>query len=417
MGILKKILRKPYHFLRWKAECLVSLSCISRNSRRLRAKIRANEKLNVLFLIQYIPAWNKLEPVYQRMLEDDRFHPTIVCLPMEIENHRLTRQDCVNETYEYFVSKGIPCVNCLCDDGSWLDLHQFEPDYVFHSRPYNGFLPEPYTSGQLMRYTLVCNVLYGINTARNWQESILRSEYYADTYFFFASDQKEKEYYDQLFRLGIGAGIQRCEPYGAVGLEQMLRARTKKRPSPFRKTVLWTPRWSTDPVDGGSNFFRYVHTIRKLIAENPEVFFVIRPHPLMFSNFIKTGEMSEQEAAEFRSFCETTANVRLDEDKEYADAFWNSDILITDNSSIVPEYFVTEKPIIFCHSDIFVYTEGFTQLVASTYQVHTAADIEKHLSVLLSGEDPMKEARIRTIRQLYADAVEDSGKILNALYG
>ena len=127
--------------------------------------------------------------------------------------------------------------------------------------------------------------------------------------------------------------------------------------------------------------------------------------------------MSEQEAAEFRSFCETTANVRLDEDKEYADTFWNSDILITDNSSIVPEYFVTEKPIIFCHSDIFVYTEGFTQLVASTYQVHTAADIEKHLSVLLSGEDPMKEARIRTIRQLYADAVEDSGKILNALYG
>ena len=145
-------------------------------------------------------------------------------------------------------------------------------------------------------------------------------------------------------------------------IEQILNSRKEKTSSAFRKSVLWTPRWSTDPIVGGSNFFKYRHIIKKLIAENPDVLFVIRPHPLMFGNFLKTGEMSELDVQEFKEYCSNTNNVYLDENKEYSNTFWNSDILITDNSGLVPEYFITSKPIIYCHSDIFVYTESFEKI-------------------------------------------------------
>lgn len=39
-------------------------------------------------------------------------------------------------------------LSMLDGQGEWLDLKQLNPDYVFHSRPYNNFMPKPYTSKQ-----------------------------------------------------------------------------------------------------------------------------------------------------------------------------------------------------------------------------------------------------------------------------
>ena len=39
----------------------------------------------------------------------------------------------------------------------------------------------------------------------------------------------------------------------------------------LNKTVLWTPRWSTDPCVGGSNFFKYKETIWRLAENNQDI--------------------------------------------------------------------------------------------------------------------------------------------------
>ena len=79
----------------------------------------------------------------------------------------------------------------------------------------------------------------------------------------------------------------------------------------------------------------------RLVKQNKNILFIFRPHPLMFENFIKTKEMTSEELSEFKQYCEETENLILDEEKEYTSEFWQSDMLITDLSGMIPEYFIT----------------------------------------------------------------------------
>ena len=57
-----------------------------------------NEKIRVVFLCQYVQAWNKLKPVYERMRTDERYEAMIVAVPYDIKKVDM-------EVFHYF--KGI----------------------------------------------------------------------------------------------------------------------------------------------------------------------------------------------------------------------------------------------------------------------------------------------------------------------
>ena len=283
-------------------------SFVRNNIKRVSEKIKEGKALKVVFLIQYIPAWNKLEPIYLRMKEDDRYEPVIVCVPLNIQNNTYLGKG-ENDTYEYFKEHGFDAVNALQEDGRWLDLKSLEPDYLFHSRPYNNYMPLEYTSTEIKKYALLCNVLYGQSMILDIMGVAINTDYFRDVYMYFASDKSEVSYYQERFAYCFKKGLQRCFPYGAMGMTQMLESLREKNPSEFRKTILWTPRWSTDPEIGGSNFFRYKDVLLDFASKHKDIKLILRPHPLMFDNFINTGEMSREEADAFKKLCETEANL------------------------------------------------------------------------------------------------------------
>lgn len=392
-----------------------SLKYISQNKERVQKKIDNGSVLNVIFVVQYIPGWNKLEPIYTKMLQDSRFNPTIVCVPLNIQNHKLMDGN-GNDTFAYFKEHGYEAIDALQTDGSWYDLEKLEPDYLFHSRPYNHFMPEPYTSGEIVKYALICNVIYGTCMTRNGLDVTLNKNYFRDTYTYFAFDRSEVLFYDKRYKLGVKKGIQKCVPFGAIGLEQMLGVKKEKKESQFRKTVLWTPRWSTDPYVGGSNFFNYKDVLMKYAKENQDILFVFRPHPLMFGNFLKTGEMTEAEVISFKRDCEKEKNIVLDESKEYADKFWDSDVLITDASGIVPEYFITEKPIIYCNtSALFEYVQYAKDMINSCYEINNEKELEKSFYDLINNEDRRLDLRLTCINQYFYEVKNSSSNVLNTL--
>lgn len=393
-----------------------SLHYIEKNKNRVRKKIENSEALNVVFVVQYIPGWNKLEPVYTKMKQDAHFHPVIVCVPLNIQNHKL--MDCKgNDTYQYFIEHGYDAIDALQEDGSWFDLRRLQPDYLFHSRPYNHFMPKCYTSGQIAKYALICNVLYGASLTKNGEDVTLNKNYYRDVAIYFSFDANEQLFYENRFMLGCKRGVQNCFPYGAVGLEQILCCKIDKTDDTcFEKTVLWTPRWSTDPYIGGSNFFEYNNLIFSLARKNPNILFVLRPHPLMFGNFIKTGEMTEQDVKQFKDYCQNENNIILDESKEYFNQFWNSDLLITDASGIVPEYFVTGRPILYCHSSAnFIYNEYTLDIINTCYQVRSKEDLLHNFYRIIAGYDEKQNDRKALIRERYGDVQSNSRNILKVL--
>lgn len=408
---VKKVVQGSKNYLHY----INSLCYIKMNKKRVQEKINNKEVLNVVFVVQYIPGWNKLEPIYSKMKKDDRFNPVIVCVPLNIQEHKLMDNN-GNDTYRYFVEHEYEAIDALQEDGSWYDLKRLNPDYLFHSRPYNHFMPEPYTSGKIVKYALICNVLYGPNLTVNGQDVTLNMNYYRDCYCYFAFDNTEKKFYEKRFKRGIEKGIQKCLPYGAIAIEQILRDYKIGSTDGFKKTVMWTPRWSTDSYIGGSTFFKYRNSLKILVENNPDVFFIFRPHPLMFDNFIKTGELSAEEAQRIRLYCEKKENIILDEKKEYAEQFYKSDILISDGSGMLPEYFALNKPVIYCGGNSRSYVQWSRDMISAFYSVNNEQELESVFNALITGKDNMINKRKQIFDCVFGEAKNNSDNIVSHLF-
>ena len=154
---------------------------------------------------------------------------------------------------------------------------------------------------------------------------------------------------------------------------------------------------------GGTNFFTYYRFLLKYAEEHPDTDLLFRPHPLALENFQKNGDMTAEEAKSFVAQCEALPNVSLDKEKEYAATFWGADVLISDISGIIPEFFVTGKPLIFCASNMILTPETTTaQILEASYVVHDQAQLEACLDQLKAGIDPLKEKRQQLVDQLYS---------------
>lgn len=371
-------------------------------------RIKRSGPVRVVFLCQYIPVWHKLEPVYLQMKQDPGFDPVLLCVPSNVENSVLVGDTSVNDTLVYFHEHGYTeAIGALQSDGSWVDLKQLQPSFVFYPRPYGTFMPQAYQVRTVSRYSKICMVFYGINFSKDMLRTTINRTFYRYVYCFFAELPFVRRYNARAGWLLHFLRLQRSVFFGLPGVEMVLGA--KEKPSPawdFAKgsfRAMWTPRWTTDKALGGSNFFTYYRWLFDYAEKNKDVDLLFRPHPLTLKHFQETGEMSAQEAEEFLRRCETLPNVSLDAQKDYTATVWNTDVLISDISGLVPEYCATGKPLIFCASNCELNIEpSLKRMLEGSYVVYNDAELLACLEDLRKGVDPLAEKRAQIHKEIFS---------------
>jgi len=371
---------------------------------------RGSGPVRVGFLCQYIPSWVKLQPVYEAMREDPRFEPFLICVPDTIKDGVLCITGKENNTLDYFHSHGYrEALNALQPDGSWLELREMELDYVFYPRPYNAYMPPCYQSQAVFRHSRILLILYGMNVTREVVRVTLNRDFFRYVYCYFAELPFPRVQNRKNGWLLHTLGLQKSVYYGIPGVEAIRGA--KELPCPawdFAKEntlrAMWTPRWTTDLSLGGSNFFTFYEFLLDLAEKDDGYSFLFRPHPLAIDHFLETGELTREQAEDFLHRCNTLPNVSLDKEKEYSATFWGADVLISDISGIIPEYFSTGKPLIFCASNMHLTLEQTTEkMLEASYVVYTVQELEKCLADLKQGIDPKKEARQQVLDKYFGE--------------
>lgn len=380
------------------------------NNMRQERKIVRSGPIKVGFICQYIPAWAKVETIYAMMREDSSFEPYLICLPSNIKNNRLTDPDSLhNDTYAYFRDHGYSeALNALTGKETWLDLKELDLEYLFYPRPYNHFMPESYTVKQTSKYCKVCLLMYGMEILEEITRITLNRDFMAYVTYYFAENTAVRAVNYQRNRFAHDMGLQKTLCIGMPVLESLNAKRNAQSPSwEFSKNafrVMWTPRWTTDLAEGGSNFFTYYQKLTAYAKEHPDIDFLYRPHPLTFPHFVETGEMTQQQVDDFKAQCEATPNISLDKEQQYDAAMWQSSVLISDYSGMVPEYFFTGKPLIFCISNMVLTLSDFgKRMLEGCYVVNDEKELFACLEMLKAGEDPLKEKRGEIIRELYGN--------------
>lgn len=418
---LKKI--PPVHavgrFLKQRWIDLHALPCLLAE-RRIK---RGDGPIKVGFLCQYIPAWTKLESLYRQMETDPRFEPYLICLPSGIANNRLIDPDSTqNDAYDYCMSHGYTkAINALIGKETWLDLQSLQLQYLFYPRPYNALVPKCYTTQVVSRYCRICLIMYGLEFSEDMTSTSLNRNFMATTYFYFAELPLVEQLNIRNNRVGHMLGLQRTKCCGYPMFEHLLEFRNVPSPSwsfsknPFR--ILWTPRWTTELRLGGSNFFTYYQKLLDYAQTHSDIDLLLRPHPLTFPHFIETGEMTEQQVADYIARCEALPNVSLDDAPNYDATLWNTSVMVSDISSIMPEYFITGNPLIFCRSNMILkLAKHSIRMLEGCYIVDNEQELFSCLEMLKSGNDPLKEKRLEIIQEQFGSSFSGAcSNIINTL--
>lgn len=357
--------------------------------RNLRIRHGLDRPIRVAFVVQMPEIWDKQAAVFERMLKDDRFDPYILVAP----------------AYDFAKKALLPGKN---PDGEWyreryggsvLDYpaDAFFPEYnkeadftcVFYDRPYDNYLPDGLRTDAVMQAASICMINY---CTTDWEMDDF--EYYGfgrHVTIWFASNAVEaanfrKGHLQKSWRKAYDIGYPAFTYYREAASE-----------NEFRR-FLWTPRWSTaeDGV-GSTHFFDYMELLIEWFTAHPEMSLTVRPHPLMFDNFISKGIMSAEEVQALKDRF-AAAGIRFDDNRMIRDTFRETDVLISDYSSVISLYLVTGKPVIFCPDEVPV-TQEFETLKKGMYVTENGEMLERALEQMTRREDPLEKTRNEVVER------------------
>ena len=176
---------------------------------------------------------------------------------------------------------------------------------------------------------------------------------------------------------------------------------------------MWAPRWTYHAVAGGSHFLEYKDNFVALRKKYPNLKMTVRPHRNLFPSMIQKELITEEEAQAYKDNLKEN-NIYLDEHDSLKAAFSRSDIMIADMTSIIPTYFLTGNPIIYCPRDQ-PWAGNSKVMEPAVYRAETWEEVEKYLEMLLSGEDPLKDERRRIIKEMHELHKGAAEKIVQAI--
>ena len=405
---------------------------IPAHSKKIRERIKANyEKTNtitVVFIAQFPEMWNSERTLVKRLENSENVKTYILCIPKCKKNRKNAYDQAVfyndNEAYQYLreihhnvidsrknVNIGFDSKRELKEEEIvWYELGSLKPDYIFVQRPYEMERPKCYSDSKITKYGRLCYIPYGYCLTKGTHVKIeLRDRFMARCNLFFAECDYKEQYFKDHCRINTNKVI--CKGYPRF--EHLLN-RMNVVAINDSKTVLWTPRWSVSDKNDKSHFIEYVDVLLKYFNEHKQYSLIIRPHPLMFSNFIKNNIITEEEVERFYKTVNKSDNIYLDSETDYSYSFCKSSILLSDYTSLLIEYFITEKPVVYCgKTDHF--TNEMLTVSKTFYLVNNQNEMLNSLDSLLKGYDKNAILRKDIIPQIVNNHISASENIYHAL--
>lgn len=358
------------------------------NYQRILYRIQKNhadsKKIHVLFIIQFPEMWNTVKTVYKAFCDDDHYEATVVTVPKTKVVNTRKGGFCDNNEASVFCDKeNIPYIE-LYKDEKWCDIKSVKPDIIFIQRPYDDQMPKYLSMHMLSINSLVCYIPYGYEFVNNIHLDIeYNSDFLDAVYCCFAENNNTKKYISSVSKFYCRLGIRKI--YN-VGYPRFDLVNTVKQNQKFRRNIIWTPRWSISDSNDRGHFVDYFECLYKYFSKNKELNLIIRPHPLMFINYLSTGFMSQQEIDELKKRVDDAENISWDNNKDYLLTFEKCDLLISDFSSLVIEFYATNKPIIYCND-----TGGFNyigkKMEKGLYLVKNSEELISNLDFLVKNYD------------------------------
>jgi hypothetical protein len=367
------------------------------------AKGAFDQPIHLVFVCHMPALWGMFDTIYRAVSGDRDFKATVVALPCMHPNLEPGRYTDLGMS-DYLKARGVSVVEGYDKARDvWLTPESLAPDYVFFQTPYRLF-PGRWSAEHVSTFAKVGYVPYATTLFRGEVDEIVHPEgFFRAVSVVFAENPTARNRLIDRFKSRDWFRQETFVLSGSPKFDYIVtkegrdRAPWKRGTTSESKRILWTPRWWTN--DGSCHFFDYNTYFADFCDRHNDVDFVFRPHPLSIQNFLNTGELTSGDVERMEKSYESSSNMAIDKGADYQGTFLTSDVLVSDISSMMIEYLVTEKPIVYTHRiDLFndlgrTLSEGF-------YWVRNSEELTATLEMLIAGNDPLRARRMELIKTL-----------------
>ena len=371
---------------------------------RMKKSTAPKVEYNVGFIVQLSAIWDKQIGIYEELQKRKNINTFLFVVPeYDFKN------DIVMNTYDdnnYFLNKYEEAIKAIDLENGVIDLRTYDLDYLFYPRPYDYYLPECYRSSYMYKYVKCCYIPYGLTGSENFDD--LGYEFFDNIYCTFMDSDYQKELLESHYPVSSYIGAKKIFSLGYPVLSRFMDLEY----SDEVQTIAWTPRWSMDAILGGSNFLRYCDDFIELVKTS-NYKYIFRPHPMMFDELIKKNIIDESYKYDYLRKLEENG-VIYDIVSPIEELFDNTDLLITDYSSIIPQFFVSNKPIIYCEGGIPL-NKDYEEIVGFSYRADSWDNVMKNLESICKLGDIRSNERKIYIEKTYSKCRKSAKLIADKL--
>ena len=351
-------------------------------TRIIKRKRQRSDIIKVAFIVQMPEVWDKEAPLFETMTNDKRFEPWLIIMPhYDFAENKLGEH---GEDSFFFLKKYPYCHCVLYGQDAWELDESF--DCVFYQRCWEVYLPEELRCKKTIKKAVTCYIPYDYDGAQE-KPTFYQTSFFRNLSLFYCCSQEQC---DQVLDIGL-------ENARFLGFPAFDRLDYPLKNKGNNVKVLWTPRWTNDCF-GGSNFFAYKDHILDL-AKLPGIELVLRPHPLTFDNAVREGIMTKDDVSLYKQKV-LHCGACFDQNKMIAKTFIDTDILITDYSSVIILFFLSGRPVIYCGKKNFTLVDTFDKILNASYVASDWDSVMRIVNDLKNGLDPLMEERKNVIQQI-----------------
>ena len=350
-------------------------------------------QIRAVFFIGLGSTWDAMQSVYEYMCDDPRFDPIIVRMPTLrtiMQNGKLNKTVLYSD---FLAPMGIPS----------LDYHQYHieadcPEVAFTSQPYENCCSVQFWPENIAKYSRLIYLPYFLpdlvdNTS---VEAMARQSVFRFAWKVICSSEKHYKFYCK-YAANKGAnalvsGLPKTDHLVTLCDREILIRHDWSRLD--GKTVILWNSW----YDILASSFQYADQLLAWFEAHPDYGLIWRPHPLtdMVTKFQRPEQYDAYQEARWK--VQAAKNMILDEDSSYEAAFTVSNAMISDYSSMLPQYLLINKPALWIRTKTFSFTgEKFID-TSWMEQAENVGEIYRFMENIHAGKDPNCELR-KMIRQ------------------
>jgi len=374
----------------------------------------------VVFLVHHIEAWDSYDELYRLMSDAPDFDPVVVSLPRNFADSGTLRDEDV--VHDGLTERGVGHVRASVgsvDDVGRL-VKTLAPDIVFRQSQWDKDI-DPALSTPALSFARQCIVSYGtMNIVENVPAATTRntavdSELHRTAWLAFCAntDMLETARRDNLL------GGARFRVVGHPKADQLRRSEPAWPVAATREgrpRVVWSSHHSIG--DGWTRFGAFPAMAEDMLrwAESGEVEITWMPHPALLP-YISTPR-SPYRQEQLDDWLERWG--RLDSTAVFTNGYYApllaaSDVMVTDGLSMLVEFQVFERPVVFVEREGHRPFTGIGEkVVAGTHRVGDASAARARVESLLRDGDPLLARQRENVTELLG-APGSAARILEVL--